>query len=162
MTATKKYDDHGGVLTLQQALYHSAHDYPGGLPVVAAHYGWNHGTLRNKLSLTLETHKPTLEDFERILELTRDPRVLTSICEPIGAGWFWLDQVSEAPADLDVLARGSALMGSATAVIDELVKALADGEIDQEEMGRIRQRIFELQQEMQSIRQTAERFEVEG
>ncbi|MGB0468552.1 MAG: phage regulatory CII family protein, partial [Pontibacterium sp.] len=151
-----------GVLTLQQALYHAAHDYTGGLPVVAAHYGWNHGTLRNKLSLTLDTHKPTLEDAERILDLTRDARILTAICEPVGAVWHWSGEVNDSPADLDVLARGSALMGSATGVIDELVKALDDGQIDAVEMSRIRQKMFELQQELQAVKQTAEQFEVEG
>lgn len=161
MTARKKYDDHGGVLTVQQALYHAAHDY--GLPRLCGIYGWSQGDMRDRFSLTVMSKAPTLLNFIEVLEATRDPRILTAVCEPVAAVWTWADEVKDAPADLDVLVRGTKLMTAAAALIDEVVTALDnDGEIDRVEMGRVLQRMYELQQEAHATVQTARQFEVEA
>jgi|GEM_PF-1891490 len=162
MAAKKKQQDHGGVLTLRQAMYHAVHDFEGGLRMFAAQFGLSAGHMTNKLSPTVREAEPTLKDFELILRETRDPRLLTAVCEPVSAVWHWVDEVDDAPCDLDVLARGSSLMTSASGVIDELVTALADGQIDDDEMAKIQQRLQELNKDMQLIRQTAEGFKGEG
>lgn len=156
--ARKQTEDHGGVLTPHQAFYHAVHDYNGGLPAVAAVYGWNQATLRNKVLPSVKTHKPTLEDFEAVLALTGDPRLLTSICHTVGAVWHWADEVEADPADLDVLACGSAMIDRSNGALQELVKALADGEVDADEMARIKQRAYEVRQTLAVLVKTAEGF----
>lgn len=163
MTARKKFEDHGGVLTLLQALYHAVHDYPGGLPVVCAHFGWdNIGTMRNKFSLTVHTHVPTLAEAEMVLELTRDPRILTALGHPVDAVWHWLDELPELPADLDVLESGSSVIGRANRVLQELTEALRnDGAVDAREMARIKQAAYETQQALGAFLKVAEGFHCE-
>ena len=159
VVAKKHTEDHGGVLTLQQAIYHAVHDFqPGGLPAVAAVYGWNPATLRNKISPTVATHKVSAEEVEQILELTRDPRIITALLHPNGAVWHWEDEVVADPADLDVLGCGSAVFNRASAAVDELVASLDDGKVSDDEMARIKQRSYELRQALVKLEKAAEGF----
>lgn len=161
MTAKKRHKDHGGVLTIRQALYHAVHDYRNGagLPSFCADFGVGSAAyFGQKINLRDESASPTLRDFELILDGTQDSRILTAVCEPVGAAWSFRDELPEVHGDLGVLERGTKLMISASAVIDELVKGLADGELDVDEMARVRQKIHDLQRDMQLIRQTADQF----
>lgn len=158
MGRPKKYEDHGGVLTLQQSLYHAINDYPGRLQAVCAVAGWeSNGSKSNKFSLT-QPQLPNMDEVTMVLEITRDPRILTAICHPVGAVWHWSDDVEADPADLDVLACGASVFERAGAAVNELTTALADGEVDADELARIRQRSFELRQALKKLETTAEGF----
>jgi len=162
MGREKKYKDHGGVLTLQQALYHAINDYPGRLGAICAVAGWeSNGSKSNKFSLT-QPQLPNLDEIEMVLGITRDPRILTAICHPVGAVWHWAGDVPAEPADLDVLACGSDVMDRANGALQELVKALADGTVSGDEMALIRQRGYELQQSLARLLQVAEGFRADG
>ncbi len=155
----KKHPDHGGVLSLTQALYHAVNDYPGKLPAICAVAGWKSpGSKRNKFSLTQTDQLPNQHEIEVVLEITRDPRILTAICHQVDAVWHWADEVPADPADLDVLACGSAMIDRSNGALQELVKALADGKVDADEMARIKQRAYEVQQTLAVLLKTAEGF----
>ncbi|CDF82632.1 hypothetical protein PKB_1267 [Pseudomonas knackmussii B13] len=77
------------LLTLPQALYHAAHDYPGGATALAAIDGTSAITLSHKLSLTNTTHTPNIRDLDLILDVTRDSRIVEAILQPIG--WVGID-----------------------------------------------------------------------
>ena len=66
-------------LTIEQALYHSVTDYPGGAEAVAAIFGWNAQVLRNSLNLHQPAHKPNLMHLKGILEATKDERILDAV-----------------------------------------------------------------------------------
>ncbi len=161
MVAKKKHEDRGGMLSLHQALYHAVHDYRGGLGLrsFCADFGIESPDyFGQKVSLREGSPSLTLRDMELILEGTRDPRILTAINSPVDAVWHWVEAVSDAPGDMDVLGVGVDLMSRAPSVIDELRQAIEDGQVDADEMARIEKRAYELQQALQVVISTAERL----
>lgn len=172
MTAAKKYQDHGGVMSLDWALYHAVHDYKKGqvsgreqkgLQRVCDDLGWeNNRTISNKFLATYSSHWPTTKEFMAVLGLTRDTRILTAIGHAAGVVWHRLDEMPDAPADLDVLACGASVIGKANAVIQELTDALMnDGEVDAVEKARIQQSAYEAHQSLGQLLAVAAEFEQE-
>ncbi len=155
----KRLNDHGGILTPLLACYHAAHDYPGGLPVLAVMMDKPIDTLRKKLNPNQETHLLTLEEASHILRITKDKRILDALGAEGDAVWFRPDEVSAAPADLDVLSSGTSLMSRSVAVIQELEDALADGKIDAKERARLNERFMRLSQAALHVSETAKKFE---
>lgn len=162
MVATKKYPDHGGVMSVQESLYHAVHEFPGGLKKLAERYEWSRGSMLNKLSLEQAKPVPTLENFCQILSATRDPRILTAVCAIAGAVWHAEGEINEFPADMDLLQCGSGMMNALGALIDEIVKGLDDGVLDAAEAARVRQRFFELRKQIVGTEKTVDVFRMEG
>ena len=158
MAQKKKFEDVGGVLTLRQALYHAVHDFPGGCPVVAAYFGAKPDTLQKKVSLTNDAHHPTLQDFEEILAVTKDPRIFSALGEPNGVVWSLLSDMPEAPADMDVLSSGNRLIQSSAGALQQLVTSLEDSVVTGEELEVLRARVYEVQQHLQALNVIAEKF----
>jgi hypothetical protein len=157
----KRHTDHGGILSPLMACYHAAHDYPGGLPVLASLLNKPLGTLQKKLNPNVDTHLLTLEEAAHILRITKDARILDALGAEGDAVWFRPDEVPTAPADLDVLSSSTCLMSRSVAVIEELEDALADGKIDAEERARLNERFMRLNQAAQHVSETARQFEDE-
>ncbi len=155
---------HGGIHTPQMAVYHAVHNPKIGLPVVAELMSSNpsEGTLRKKLDPAQDTHHLRFDEAVEILRITKDPRILDSLCAEIDAVWFIPETVPEAPGDLDVLQSGTSLMDRSVRLITELEAALRDGEIDKTERARLDEHIMRLNQATQHVSATAGRFETEG
>lgn len=162
MGQRKQLEDTGVIHSLELACYHAVHDHPGGARAVAALFGWNPAVLQNKLNPTQVTHKVNAYELEEIVRLTKDPRILTAIGSAAEAVFIPVAAVDVPAGDLDVLERGNGMLTGATALINELVDALRDGDIDAREMGRIQQRAFELQQGLAGVVATAKQFEVKA
>ncbi len=157
---SKGTQSHGGIHTPVVACYHAVHDYrPGGLPVVSVMMEKSQEVLRKKVNEQNTTHVLTLNEAMHILRITGDTRILDAICAEAGVVWFAPENVPKEPADMDVLASGTTLMGRTVSVLTELQAALADGEIDVVERARIDQRIMELHQSISHISETARQFE---
>ena len=75
----KRHTDHGGILSPLMACYHAAHDYPGGLPVLASLLNKPLGTLQKKLNPNVDSHLLTLEEAAHILRITKDARILDAL-----------------------------------------------------------------------------------
>lgn len=76
-------------LSLDEALYHSAHDGPGGVPVLAIKLHKSESSLSNNLDPNQPDRRPTLEQLEVIIENSQDTRILDSITRLYtGVGWF--------------------------------------------------------------------------
>lgn len=162
MVAKKKHGDHGGMLSLQQALYHAVHDYRDGMGLrsFCADFGIESPEyFGQKVSLREGSPSLTLRDMQLILEATRDPRILTALCGPVDAVWNWSGAVADAPADMDVLKVGAGLMTAPVAAVNELVAAIEnDGVVDDGEMARIKQGAFEIRKAIDLLERTAEGF----
>ncbi|SDJ60469.1 phage regulatory CII family protein [Pseudomonas indica] len=126
------------ILPLELALYHAVREYPGGAAAVAATVGRNATTLQHKLSPTHPTHTLNVAELEEILPLTRDPRVMDSLCMAFGDA-IWLDvrdlQPGSSPASLvsgigEMLRRESDLAGQVAA-------SLEDNRIDLDELAEL-------------------------
>lgn len=154
----KSIQHDGGTLSLAQACYHAAHDFPGKVAAVAAITGLNVRTLANKLNPNLNSHLLNADDVAAILAATKDGRIVAALCEPVGIAWHWMDEVRELPADLDVLGGGSAAIGAANEVLQEVVKALEDGQVDAAEARRIDAAVHEAQRQLLVLGQLAKRF----
>ena len=149
----------GGTTSLSLACYHAVYDYPGGVQAVSAVFGWNPRTLGNKLNPTIKSHLVNADEVTAILELTKDPRILQALGEPVGAVWTWLDEVRDELTDLDVLGSGAAVMDGSNRAIQEVIKALKDGAVDRVESGKINAAIHEAQRQLTVLKKLAEQFE---
>lgn len=140
------------ILTLQQALHHAAHDYPGGATAIAAVDGQvNPTTLNHKLSLTNSTHTPNINDLELVLDLTRDPRIVDALLHRIG--WIGIDvsELRETDTAESLLASLGGMLSREGELITHLTKSLADNHVNCDELDefellteRLAQEVFKL------------------
>lgn len=151
--------DHGGIHSPVVACYHAVHDYPGGLPVVAMLMDANADTLQKKLNINQSSHKLMLDEAIKILQITSDERILDAINSTVSAAWYYPDDVTEHPADLDLIGTMNELMSRAISVSKEFQVSLEDGSIDADERARINKRLLDLSKQMKVIDETVKRFE---
>ncbi|WP_116425403.1 phage regulatory CII family protein [Pseudomonas citronellolis] len=139
------------LLTLPQALYHAANDYPGGATAIAAIDGTNATTLNHKLSLTNNTHTPNIRDLDLILDATRDPRIVEAILRPIG--WVGIDvsDLRDTDTPRALLAGISEMLSREGDLTQHLSMSLDDNELTDDELAefealteRLVQAVFKL------------------
>lgn len=124
------------LLTLPQALYHAAKDYPGGATAIAAIDGTNATTLSHKLSLTNHTHTPNIIDLELMLDATRDPRIVEAILRPIG--WVGIDvsDLRDTDTPKALLAGISEMLSREGELTQHLSESLDDDNLNDEELAK--------------------------
>lgn len=127
------------ILTLQQALYHAAHDYPGGATAIAAVDGViSPSTLNHKLSRTGANpkHRVNVDELQLILDLTRDPRIVDALLHPIG--WVGVDvsELGEEDTPQSLLTGITGMLRSENDLSEQLAKALADDHVDDDELAQ--------------------------
>lgn len=154
----KPREHDGGTLSLSQACYHAVYAYPGKVAAVASEAGINPGTLANKLNANVESHKLTADEAVLIGRITRDNRILNALCFEMDAVWHWLEEVKDAPGDLDVLSQGASVLDASNQSIQELITALEDGRVDRQEARRINATVMEAQRQLTVLRRLSERF----
>ncbi len=154
----KAREHDGGTLSLSQACYHAVWGYPGKVAAVAPSLGVTAKTLANKLNGNVSGHLLTADEAVQIAVITRDARILTALCEPVGATFHWLSEVRDTPGDLDVLAGGAASMDATNQAIQEVIRSLEDGRVDATEARRINAMVHEAQRRLAVLGQLAERF----
>lgn len=146
------------ILPLNLSVYHAARDCKVGIAGIAGAHGWNIGTFGNKLAPTQPGHKLLMEEFEAVLDVTHDPRILDSICHSVGAVWNWADEVKACPSDMDVLATGQNLNRASFEMLETFIRAIDDGEVDDEEAAEIEKAAYGVIKALESVRGTAKRF----
>lgn len=150
---------HGGIHTPQMACYHAAHSFKPGLDALALMMGTDANKLRRKLNCHQADRPLTLEDAMHILRITDDTRILDSVCTEIGAVWFFPDDVTQHPSDMDVLKTSTGLMDRTMGVINEFHTALEDGDISAAERAKLDKCLMELQRQIHRFNETAKQFE---
>jgi len=71
-------------LDVDDAVYHLAHDFPGGVPALAQRMGMSHNTLAHKVSLTQRTHHLSPRELVKLQAIAGDARVLHAIAHELG------------------------------------------------------------------------------
>lgn len=131
-------------LSLEMACYQAVHAYPGGVPAVAATYGWRASTLQNKLNPTQSTHKLTAIEVEGILQLTKDGRILDALCAQRQAVWVDLSALEVQASDMAILDGVNDLVNKVGKLTGEISKSLADGRVDEEELAQLEQALMDM------------------
>lgn len=97
-----------------------------GIEKLAERMGANKGTLTNKLNPNpISYHKPSLQDFVQVLELTGDLSPLRTLCRGLNGAFFALPDLSRLSDDelLDIVNRVQAEGGD---VFRSMARGLAD------------------------------------
>ncbi|MDP2447634.1 phage regulatory CII family protein [Pseudomonas sp.] len=153
------------ILTLQQALHHAAHDYPGGATAIAAVDGaMSASTLNHKLSLTSANpkHRVNIDELQLILDLTRDPRIVDALLQPVG--WVGIDvsELGDAATPQSLLAGITGLLHSENDLSEQLTKAMADNHLDDDELAQFEMLTVRMLQAVFRLRAVVRRTHDEG
>ena len=137
-------NDAGGVATIGldvlDAAYHTAHDYPGGVPALAVRMAMSENTLAHKVSLTTTTHHLSLRESVTMQEVTRDVRILHAMGGALGYACINMRAASQ-DKTLEQVMQMAKEFGEVLASVND---AVADGRVTQTEMQRCERRAAEL------------------
>jgi len=140
------------ILPLRTAIYHAVHDMRGGVGAVAGATGYNANTLQNKINLNNEgRHVLTVPELEAIISLTRDPRIMDSLCSIYGNA-IWIDI-----SGLDTVSDSSMFvqLGEVSSNVGDLTRKVAaaydDGIVTEEELAMLDKAIITLMQSAQAV-----------
>jgi hypothetical protein len=130
-------------MNIDDAIYHAAHHYPGGIPALAARMGANPGTLQNKVNPRFTTATPTLRDLEAIVTFTQSPLPAGAIAEL--CGHIVIPVVLPAGAgDIEILESITQLATDFGAVCRSVHEALQDRRVTKREIETIERHAQEL------------------
>lgn len=124
----------------EDALYHAVHDYPGGTASLAPRMNLSPKTLQNMADPRQGTHPWSLQRFREVLTLANDMRPLQALCDENQGVFVRLPQgLASDEALLDLLMEHNAAFG---AVCEEVRSALADDDVQPDELEAVRQRVM--------------------
>jgi hypothetical protein len=130
--------------TVEDALYDTVHDYPGGVDPLAKRMGLAPSTLQNMANPNLPECGWSLKRFRQAIAFTGDTRAIDALCGESGGvfvktgqGAIGDDQI------LEVLSRLGKEFGEVCA---SLHKSLADGKLTEREFKDFNQQLYELNQ----------------
>ncbi len=130
------------MLNVLDALFHTAHDFEGGVPALAQRMGMSASVLNKKVKQGIESHKPLLTEAVAIQSIARDYRVLHAMAFTLNHAAVEMPEIP----DLSDMGIMDAYMEAAEAdaiVVAEFRKAYADGQIDDKEFERIKAAQYE-------------------
>lgn len=116
-----------------------------GVLALAEKMGANPDTLQNKANPRSASHRPTLEDCEAATLFTGDARIADVFCQLAG-GVFVKTMQFEGVSDIELLDAMNALVKEFGDIGPVLTAALADGRIDQGDLDKVQQQLYELNQ----------------
>lgn len=124
------------------ALYLTAHEYPGGVEALARRMGRSPAALRQALLRRYTTHKVQFEDFIRILDLTGDLRALHALCGRHGGIFLPVDTSGDTGDLVALLLEKDRRSGDLAA---EVHAAIEDRRVSFNELCRVQSAIARLQ-----------------
>lgn len=125
------------MLDVSDALFHTAHDFKGGVPALAQRMDASANVLQKKVDPAIDTHKPLLLEAVKIQQITQDYRVLHAMAQT-------LEHVAiPVPAEIELGDMGllDAFMRTVEAdgaLCAEFRKAWADGNINAKEFEQLK------------------------
>lgn len=144
------------VLNLEMALYHAAHDYPGGVEALAGMIGTNADLLRKKLNPNIGTHNLNARDAQKVADLTQDHRILQSMCSIFGAGYFILPDFDG--DDGSLFERSTEVMREVGELMETVRVSMADGRVDADEVKALEKAFLELTAVAGALVETAKKL----
>jgi hypothetical protein len=132
MNPNAKLQEAKKTLSVEDAAYHVAHSYQGGVPALAIRMGKNSNTLQHKLNPSQDLHKLTLAEAAAITSFTGDSRIVDAMAALIGRVSVSIPQMGDLSdsALLDLVGKLLAQQGN---MFNEFTRRYADGDIDSED-----------------------------
>lgn len=130
-------------MNLQDAAYHTVHDYPGGTSALAVRLGKHTTTLNHEVRPPVgSSAKLGLVDAQRIMAMSGDHRILQAMAAELGQFCVPLPALPEgADGSADELARLAREFGD---VVGEVATAMADGKVTDNELRALERQSGEL------------------
>lgn len=104
---------------IQDAAYHTVHEYPGGADALAVRMGMSPNTLRHKVNPNNTTHHLTLREAVTIQEMSNSHAILHSMADALGYVCTRATPGNDMEPAMDVLAKMHAELA-------DLHRAIAD------------------------------------
>ena len=124
-------------MDLLDVIHEAAHGYPGGVEAIAARMGKNPGTMRKKLLPNEDTHDLTVKELRKIVDYCDTDRVAQAFADDRGLMCIKKPDF-EALSDKEILDLFLDLAAQQGEWAREISKAMASGEIDWNELVKIR------------------------
>lgn len=124
-------------MDLLDVIHEAAHGYPGGVEAIAARMGKNPGTMRKKLLPNEDTHDLTVKELRKIVDYCDTDRVAQAFADERGLMCIKKPDF-EALSDKEILDLFLDLAAQQGEWAREISKAMASGEIDWNELVKIR------------------------
>jgi hypothetical protein len=142
-------------MNISDAAYHTAHDFPGGVPALAVRMGMSQNVLQNKVNPSQEHHKLTLAEAVKLQALTGDMRILHAMAAALGHVALPLADLNTV-SDMQLLDDFMHVIRELGEFSQEFQKDWADGRITPEEFERIKQEAYDVQARMAALLQRIE------
>lgn len=137
-------------MNLDDAIYHAAHHYPGGIPALAARMGANGGTLQNKVNPNFPTANCTLKDLEAIVTFTQSPMPAAALATLCGHAVIPVIPIAGA-SDLEVLESITALANEFGDVCRSVHEAVRDRRVTRQEVHEVERQAQDLIGAVQAV-----------
>lgn len=127
-------------LDVMDAVYHTAHDFPGGVPALAQRMVMSHNTLAHKVSLTTTTHHLSLREAVTLQAVSGDVRILHAMADALGYRCINL----QANHEVTTLSQVMAMVKDFGDMLGVVTDAVQDGTVSPNEMQDCERRAAEL------------------
>lgn len=137
-------------MNVQDAFYHTVHDYKGGTAELANRMGMSGAILLNKADPNKEHNKPLLKDADMVMGLTGDFRILDAMAAAHGRVVIKAPEPGEScdAAILELMAHSWKSHGDVGMNVHEV---LADGKVTPQEIPKVRAAIYRAMQSMNEM-----------
>ena len=122
------------------AAYHTAHQFPGGIPALARLMVMSPNTLQNKVNLNNDTHHLTLREAVTMQDVSGDYRILHAMSARLHHFSVSMHTDSEGPTYQKI----TAFVGEFADVLTVVNSSVADGHVSPNEMRTIEKEAGEL------------------
>ncbi len=137
-------------MNLEDAIYHAAHNYPGGIPALAARMDVNSGTLQNKVNPNFPTAHSTLKDLEAIVTFTQSPMPAAALAVLCGHAVIPVIPIAGA-SDMEVLESITRLANEFGDVCRSVHEAVSDRRVTRREVHEVERQAQELIGAVQAV-----------
>lgn len=127
-------------MNAKDAFHQTVHNAPGGCAALAVRLGMSPTILRNKANPNNVANVVTIDDIDRVMDLTEDYSVLHALAQAHGFVCTKLD--AGQTSDIAVLESVTDIWSKLGSVGTQVHAALADGRIDMSEVKHIEAAIF--------------------
>ena len=134
-------------LDVMDAVYHTAHSYPGGVPALAQRMAVSENTLAHKVSINNTTHHLTLREAVTMQEMTGDARILQAMAGALGYVCVSLRSI-QCGTTLEQVMHMAKEFGEVLASVND---AVADGRVTPNEMQDCERQAAELTASLNAV-----------
>lgn len=131
-------------MNVADAAYNTVHDYPGGSPSLAPRMGISAQVLTNKVSLTQNHNKLTLDESVKLQAVTGDLRILHAMAAALGCVCVPAADFSNT-GDMDLLDGFMSVIRELGELSAEFQADWSDGRITMQEFERIKTEAYDVQ-----------------